>query len=119
MESEVSDLGDAMDAPASPGEAAPTAGPSVPETLFEAFNEDLVNRKYVDVTVAYFNQRTETAEVVSECHRLALAVKSRLLARALRGLDHEEDVRIVLTGDAGVEEGPRLLAVRFHQLVKA
>ena len=105
MESEVSDLGDAMDAPPSPGEAATTAGPSVPETLFEAFNEDLVNRKYVDVTVAYFNQRTETAEVVSECHRLALAVKSRLLARALRGLDHEEDVRIVLTGDAGVEEG--------------
>ena len=100
-----SDIGDALDAPASPPGAATAIGPSVPETLFAAFNEDLVNKKYVDVTVAYFNQRTETAEVVSECHRLALAVKSRLLARALRGLDHEDDVRIVLTGDIGVEEG--------------
>jgi hypothetical protein len=73
------------------------------ETLYLALQEDLHRKKYTDVTVAYFNQLTETGEVISQCHRLALAAKSRVLHRVLRGLDHEEDVRIIVVGDDPAE----------------
>ncbi len=92
--------------------AADTGVPNVHETLYLAMQEDLEQKRFVDLRLSFYNQTTGSASVLSECHRLAMAVKSRILGRALRGLDHEEDVVIVVVGDEE-EEGRELLKILY------
>ena len=75
-------------------------------TVYSALKHDLTNKQHVDMVLAYYNEATSKVEFSKECHKIALAAKSRSLHQILlRHADHEgADTALIFVGqDNGSE----------------
>ena len=82
---------------------------SLDETLYSALKDDLITKHHTDMIFAYYNETTAMVEFSRECHRIALAAKSRSLHRILKHVDHEIDnATLIIVGKDGKPEAEAL-----------
>ena len=82
---------------------------SLDETLYSALKDDLITKRHTDMVFVYYNETTAMVEFSRECHRIALATKSRSLHRILKHVDHEIDnTTLIIVGKDGKPEAEAL-----------
>ena len=64
---------------------------SLDQTIYTALKDDLITKHHVDILFSYYNETTSTVEFTMECHRIALAAKSKSLHQILNQTDQEID----------------------------
>ena len=91
---------------------------SLDEVVYDCLREDLRREKqrHVDVLFSFYSEASAKVEHAADCHRIALASKSKLLRRLLNAHDgpDEDKLRLVLVGGSiGAGEAEALIELMY------
>ena len=85
------------------------------QTLYGALKDDLVTKRHVDMVFSYYNETTAMVEFTSECHRIALAAKSRSLHQILDHAGREIDgTTLIIVGQDSKPEAEDLFNMLYN-----
>ena len=72
---------------------------SLDQTIYSALNDDLIAKRCVDMVFSYYNETTSKVEFTKDCHRIALAAKSRSLHHILNlAAGHNDCTSLIMVG---------------------